>query len=143
MSSLQLLALVREGMSRAVALRERQHALQDDLDESKFPELPYDNPPWDDDDRWELGPAVALDAVLVPSLDDDDLAAYWPDHLEAYPQWRILISPDHSTLLRTRAHDRAPVVWAMPEPACPRRADPMMSYRPKTRAGHFSTRATA
>jgi 2,3-bisphosphoglycerate-independent phosphoglycerate mutase len=24
-----------------------------------------------------------------------------------------LISPDHSTLLRTRAHDRAPVAWAM------------------------------
>ena len=30
-----------------------------------------------------------------------------------YDQWRILISPDHSTLLRTRAHDRAPVAWAM------------------------------
>ncbi|MGB2607418.1 MAG: hypothetical protein WBC80_00480, partial [Isosphaeraceae bacterium] len=27
--------------------------------------------------------------------------------------WRILISPDHSTLLRTRAHDRAPVAWTM------------------------------
>ncbi len=26
---------------------------------------------------------------------------------------RILISPDHATLLRTRAHDRAPVPWAM------------------------------
>jgi 2,3-bisphosphoglycerate-independent phosphoglycerate mutase len=26
---------------------------------------------------------------------------------------RILVSPDHSTLLRTRAHDRAPVPWAM------------------------------
>jgi len=33
--------------------------------------------------------------------------------LEAYDQWRILISPDHSTLLRTRAHDRAPVAWTM------------------------------
>jgi 2,3-bisphosphoglycerate-independent phosphoglycerate mutase len=30
-----------------------------------------------------------------------------------YDRWRILISPDHSTLLRTRAHDRAPVAWAM------------------------------
>lgn len=27
--------------------------------------------------------------------------------------WRILVSPDHSTMLRTRAHDRAPVPWAM------------------------------
>ena len=31
----------------------------------------------------------------------------------SYDQWRILITPDHSTLLRTRAHDRAPVAWAM------------------------------
>lgn len=28
-------------------------------------------------------------------------------------EWRILVSPDHSTLIRTRAHDRAPVPWAM------------------------------
>jgi 2,3-bisphosphoglycerate-independent phosphoglycerate mutase len=33
--------------------------------------------------------------------------------LAACDRWRILISPDHSTLLRTRAHDRAPVAWAM------------------------------
>jgi 2,3-bisphosphoglycerate-independent phosphoglycerate mutase len=33
--------------------------------------------------------------------------------LEAQGDWRILVSPDHSTLLRTRAHDRAPVPWAM------------------------------
>jgi 2,3-bisphosphoglycerate-independent phosphoglycerate mutase len=35
------------------------------------------------------------------------------DALPAYGDWRILVSPDHSTLLRTRAHDRAPVAWAM------------------------------
>ena len=33
--------------------------------------------------------------------------------LEGYGDYRLLISPDHSTLLRTRAHDRAPVPWAM------------------------------
>ncbi|HEV3122203.1 MAG TPA: phosphoglycerate mutase, partial [Isosphaeraceae bacterium] len=33
--------------------------------------------------------------------------------LESYGSWRMLVSPDHSTLLRTRAHDRAPVPWAM------------------------------
>jgi 2,3-bisphosphoglycerate-independent phosphoglycerate mutase len=33
--------------------------------------------------------------------------------LGAFDRWRILISPDHSTLLRTRAHDRAPVAWTM------------------------------
>jgi 2,3-bisphosphoglycerate-independent phosphoglycerate mutase len=33
--------------------------------------------------------------------------------LERSERWRMVISPDHSTLLRTRAHDRAPVAWAM------------------------------
>src|SRR4051812_2697485 len=33
--------------------------------------------------------------------------------LETYGSWRILISPDHATLLRTRAHDRDWVTWAM------------------------------
>jgi 2,3-bisphosphoglycerate-independent phosphoglycerate mutase len=33
--------------------------------------------------------------------------------LESRDRWRMVISPDHSTLLRTRAHDRAPVAWAM------------------------------
>jgi 2,3-bisphosphoglycerate-independent phosphoglycerate mutase len=33
--------------------------------------------------------------------------------LETYGNWRILISPDHATLLRTRAHDRDWVAWAM------------------------------
>lgn len=33
--------------------------------------------------------------------------------LEGCEKWRILITPDHSTLLRTRAHDRAPVAWTV------------------------------
>jgi 2,3-bisphosphoglycerate-independent phosphoglycerate mutase len=33
--------------------------------------------------------------------------------VSSFDRWRILISPDHSTLLRTRAHDRAPVAWAI------------------------------
>jgi 2,3-bisphosphoglycerate-independent phosphoglycerate mutase len=33
--------------------------------------------------------------------------------LESYDAWRILVSPDHATLLRTRAHDRGWVCWAM------------------------------
>jgi 2,3-bisphosphoglycerate-independent phosphoglycerate mutase len=33
--------------------------------------------------------------------------------LESQGDYRILISPDHSTLVRTRAHDRAPVPWAI------------------------------
>ena len=58
--------------------------------------------------------------------------------LAAYDQWRILISPDHSTLLRTRAHDRAPVAWAMAGTGLAgvglvlRR-----SWPPKTRAGPY------
>jgi 2,3-bisphosphoglycerate-independent phosphoglycerate mutase len=44
---------------------------------------------------------------------DRDIVALVLQALQSYDSWRILISPDHSTLLRTRAHDRAPVAWAM------------------------------
>jgi 2,3-bisphosphoglycerate-independent phosphoglycerate mutase len=44
---------------------------------------------------------------------DHDIVGPVMAHLESLDRWRILISPDHSTLLRTRAHDRAPVAWAM------------------------------
>jgi len=33
--------------------------------------------------------------------------------LESYGAYRLLVSPDHATLLSTRAHDRAPVPWAL------------------------------
>jgi 2,3-bisphosphoglycerate-independent phosphoglycerate mutase len=44
---------------------------------------------------------------------DRDIVSPLRQALESYEKWRILISPDHSTLIRTRAHDRAPVAWAM------------------------------
>jgi 2,3-bisphosphoglycerate-independent phosphoglycerate mutase len=44
---------------------------------------------------------------------DRDIVGPLAGALASHAQWRILISPDHSTLLRTRAHDRAPVAWAM------------------------------
>src|SRR5262245_32586575 len=44
---------------------------------------------------------------------DQDIVAPVLQALQRSDQWRILISPDHSTLLKTRAHDRAPVAWAM------------------------------
>lgn len=44
---------------------------------------------------------------------DRDIVAPLLDELQKHDQWRILISPDHSTLLRTRAHDRAPVAWTI------------------------------
>jgi 2,3-bisphosphoglycerate-independent phosphoglycerate mutase len=44
---------------------------------------------------------------------DRDIVAPVLQALQSYDSWRILISPDHSTLLRTRAHDRAPVAWTM------------------------------
>jgi 2,3-bisphosphoglycerate-independent phosphoglycerate mutase len=44
---------------------------------------------------------------------DRDIVSPVLQALERHDQWRILISPDHSTLLRTRAHDRAPVAWTM------------------------------
>jgi 2,3-bisphosphoglycerate-independent phosphoglycerate mutase len=44
---------------------------------------------------------------------DRDIVGPLLEALASYENWRILISPDHSTLLRTRAHDRAPVAWAI------------------------------
>ena len=44
---------------------------------------------------------------------DRDIVGPVAEALRTYDRWRIMISPDHSTLLRTRAHDRTPVTWAM------------------------------
>ena len=44
---------------------------------------------------------------------DELIVAPLLEELQRYEAWRILISPDHSTLLRTKAHDRAPVAWTM------------------------------
>jgi 2,3-bisphosphoglycerate-independent phosphoglycerate mutase len=44
---------------------------------------------------------------------DRDIVGPLRQALEAYGNWRLLISPDHATLLRTRAHDRGWVTWAM------------------------------
>jgi 2,3-bisphosphoglycerate-independent phosphoglycerate mutase len=44
---------------------------------------------------------------------DRDIVAPVLSSIRGRDRWRILVSPDHSTLLRTRAHDRAPVAWAM------------------------------
>lgn len=51
----------------------------------------------------------------VEALERIDREIVGPIHeaLRAHGDYRILVSPDHSTLLRTRAHDRAPVPWAM------------------------------
>jgi 2,3-bisphosphoglycerate-independent phosphoglycerate mutase len=54
-------------------------------------------------------------AAKVEALEriDQDIVAPLRRALEAYPSWRILVSPDHATLLRTRAHDRDWATWAM------------------------------
>jgi 2,3-bisphosphoglycerate-independent phosphoglycerate mutase len=44
---------------------------------------------------------------------DAEIVAPLRRALESQGAYRILVSPDHATLLRTRAHDRAPVPWAM------------------------------
>jgi 2,3-bisphosphoglycerate-independent phosphoglycerate mutase len=51
----------------------------------------------------------------VGAIESIDRAVVGPVRraLETRDRWRMVISPDHSTLLRTRAHDRAPVAWAM------------------------------
>jgi 2,3-bisphosphoglycerate-independent phosphoglycerate mutase len=51
----------------------------------------------------------------VEALERMDRDIVGPIHraIKAMGDYRILVSPDHSTMLRTRAHDRAPVPWAM------------------------------
>jgi 2,3-bisphosphoglycerate-independent phosphoglycerate mutase len=51
----------------------------------------------------------------VEALQRMDAEIVAPLHraLESQGAYRILVSPDHATLLRTRAHDRAPDPWAM------------------------------
>jgi 2,3-bisphosphoglycerate-independent phosphoglycerate mutase len=44
---------------------------------------------------------------------DRDIVGPLRRALEGYGGWRLLVSPDHATLLRTRAHDRDWVTWAM------------------------------
>ncbi len=44
---------------------------------------------------------------------DRDIVGPLRAALKRHGEGRILVSPDHATLLRTRAHDRAPVPWAM------------------------------
>jgi 2,3-bisphosphoglycerate-independent phosphoglycerate mutase len=54
-------------------------------------------------------------AAKVEALEriDHDIVGPLRRALESYPSWRILVSPDHATLLRTRAHDRDWATWAM------------------------------
>ncbi len=54
-------------------------------------------------------------AAKIEALERMDQAIVGPlrTALASFERARILISPDHSTLLRTRAHDRAPVVWTI------------------------------
>jgi 2,3-bisphosphoglycerate-independent phosphoglycerate mutase len=44
---------------------------------------------------------------------DRDIVGPVHQWLRKHGDYRILVSPDHSTMLRTKAHDRAPVAWAM------------------------------
>jgi len=51
----------------------------------------------------------------VKALEEIDRHIVGPmlDALQAYGDWRILVSPDHRTLLRERVHGRGFVPWAM------------------------------
>jgi 2,3-bisphosphoglycerate-independent phosphoglycerate mutase len=51
----------------------------------------------------------------VEALERMDRDIVGPLHraLAAHGDYRLLISPDHATMIRTKAHDRAPVPWAM------------------------------
>ena len=63
-----------------------------------------------DEASHEGRPAAKIEALEHM---DRDIVGPLRHALAKFERSRILISPDHSTLLRTRAHDRAPVVWAI------------------------------
>ena len=70
---------------------------------------------------------------------DHDIVGPVLGGLAHHDRWRILISPDHSTLLRTRAHDRAPVAWAMAGTGLPGiRAAPTTSAAASAQPGRSS-----
>jgi 2,3-bisphosphoglycerate-independent phosphoglycerate mutase len=68
---------------------------------------------------------------------DEDIVGPVRTALAFYDQWRILISPDHSTLLRTRAHDRAPVAWAMAGTGLPASGSSYDEISARTGSGPF------
>jgi 2,3-bisphosphoglycerate-independent phosphoglycerate mutase len=68
---------------------------------------------------------------------DQDIVGPIRTALGFFDQWRILISPDHSTLLRTRAHDRAPVAWAMAGTGLPASGDSYDEITARSSNGPF------
>jgi len=44
---------------------------------------------------------------------DSEIVGPMLEALRRQGDFRLLVSPDHSTLVRTKAHDRAPVAWAI------------------------------
>jgi 2,3-bisphosphoglycerate-independent phosphoglycerate mutase len=70
---------------------------------------------------------------------DRDIVGPLRRALKAQGDYRILISPDHSTLLRTRAHDRAPVPWAMAGAGLPASNDPYDEISARHGSGPFLT----
>ncbi|HYE03169.1 MAG TPA: cofactor-independent phosphoglycerate mutase [Phycisphaerales bacterium] len=56
------------------------------------------------DVRTKVAALEAIDAHVVPAV----LA-----RLESFPRWRLLVMPDHYTLVSTRKHDATPPPWLM------------------------------
>jgi hypothetical protein len=81
----ELQTVTADGRARLAAVRERQERLADELAETRWPIVPYNDPAWfveaRDFETWELGSAIPFDAALLPPY-ADDLAAYaagWPN----------------------------------------------------------------
>jgi hypothetical protein len=53
-------------------------------------EVPQSDPPWDDKDRWESGPAIPPDAVIVPpGLTEEEQD--WKDDLAPFSRNRLTV----------------------------------------------------
>jgi hypothetical protein len=67
--------LIADGLAESAALQARIDALQDALNETRYPIVAYDDPSWDDADRWTISPAIPPGTAIVPPelVDDDDI----------------------------------------------------------------------
>ena len=67
-------------------LDEADYTVSELILEETQPEVPYDDRAWDDADTWELGPAIPLDATIVPpEVEQDECVVDWKRWQSYFP----------------------------------------------------------
>jgi hypothetical protein len=88
MSPAQLQAFTAAGLVRAAELGRHLDDMQDALDETRHPSVPYDHPSWSDPSTWEISPAIPPGtSVVPPEVTDAELDADWPEPDDSWKPW--------------------------------------------------------